>query len=95
MNAESETVDRSATGGAVDAASDDGASDIGWIRAILSGVAILFVGVLVGVYGANSILTKASSLSRDTRQYLAAGLMFVVVIAMAWALRRLQARKLI
>ena len=70
-------------------------AEIGWGRAILTGLAILAVGIGGAVYGANRILTKALGLRRTPREWLATGLFFLVVIALAWILRRLQDRKLI
>jgi hypothetical protein len=68
---------------------------IGWFRAILSGVVILVIGLGATVWGADAVLKKVTGLSRDNRQYLACALFFTVLIAMAWALRRLQQRGLI
>lgn len=65
---------------------------IGWARAIGSGLAILVVGFVASVYAANSVVTKLTGVSRNTRQYLASVLFLVVVVAMAWVLRRLQGR---
>ena len=69
--------------------------DIGWGRAIASGLAILLVGFVASVYAANAVVTKLTGVSRSTRQYLASALFLVVVVALAWVLRRLQARRLI
>jgi hypothetical protein len=69
--------------------------DIGWGRAIASGLAILLVGFVACVYAANAVVTKLTGVSRSTRQYLASALFLVVVVALAWVLRRLQARRLI
>ena len=69
--------------------------EIGWVRAILSGLGILIVAFAAAVLGANRILTKALGLRRTPREWLATGLFFLVIIVMAWLLRRLQARKLI
>jgi hypothetical protein len=71
------------------------AAEIGWWRAILSGLAVLVVGFAAAVLGANRILTKALGLRRAPREWFATGLFFLVIIVMAWVLRRLQARKLI
>jgi hypothetical protein len=71
------------------------ASEIGWLRAIATGVAVLVVGIGVSVIGANRILTKALGLTRGGREALATALFMVVVIGLAWALRQLQARGLI
>jgi hypothetical protein len=69
--------------------------EIGWARAIASGLVVLLVGFGGGVGGANAILTKALGLTRDARQWLATALFLVVVIVLAWALRWLQGRGLI
>jgi hypothetical protein len=69
--------------------------EIGWLRAIASGVAIILVGFGGAVFGANRILTKALGLRRTPREWLATGLFFLVLIVSAWVLRRLQDRKLI
>jgi hypothetical protein len=70
-------------------------AEIGWLRAIASGLAILVVGFGGAVFGADRILTKALGLRRTPREYLATALFFLVVIVLAWVLRRLQDRKLI
>jgi hypothetical protein len=70
-------------------------AEIGWLRAIASGLAVLVVGIGGAVFGADRILTKALGLRRTPREYLATALFFLVVIVLAWLLRRLQARKLI
>jgi len=70
-------------------------AEIGWPRAIASGLAILVVGIGAAVYGADRILTKALGLRRAPREWLAVALFFLVVIVMAYVLRRLQERKLI
>ncbi|HVN52363.1 MAG TPA: hypothetical protein VMT43_13085 [Acidimicrobiales bacterium] len=68
---------------------------IGWPRAVASGLAILIVGFVAAVGGANLILTGFNSVGRNTKVYLASALFLVVVLVMAWGLRRLQARGLI
>jgi hypothetical protein len=68
---------------------------IGWGRALLTGFVVLVVGLAASVGGANAILTKATGLSRDVREYAASVVFLAVVIVLAWALRRLQARGLI
>lgn len=73
----------------------DDESDIGWGRAVASALAVLIVGFFGTVYGANAVVTKLTGVSRSTRQYLASALFLLVVVAMAWVLRRLQARRLI
>ena len=70
-------------------------AQIGWLRAIGSTLAILIVGFGGAVFGADRILTNALGLRRAPREYLATALFFLVVIVLAWVLRRLQDRKLI
>jgi hypothetical protein len=65
---------------------------IGWGRAVLTGLVVIIVGAVASVGGANAVLTRATSLSRDVREYVATAVFLGVVIALAWALRRLQAR---
>jgi hypothetical protein len=78
-------------------AGDDTTADgeIGWVRAFLSGLAVVVVGFAGGLGGANLILTKALGLTRNARQWLAIALFLAVVIVLAWALRWLQGRGLI
>jgi hypothetical protein len=86
------------SGGAVERRQADPGSDdaeIGWARAIVSGLGILLVGFGAAVLGANRILTKALGLRRTPREWLATGLFFLVLIVLAWGLRRLQGKKLI
>ncbi|MGZ4717356.1 MAG: hypothetical protein ACXWCB_11760, partial [Acidimicrobiales bacterium] len=68
---------------------------IGWLRAIGSGLAILVVGVGVGVYGAQFAVEKLTGLDRDQRVWVATAITTLSVIVMAWALRRMQARGVI
>ncbi len=72
-------------------------ASIGWLRAIASGLAILVVGLGVAIGVTNWLLTDGSlsTLSRDDRMWLATVLFLVSVVAIAWGLRRLQARGLI
>jgi hypothetical protein len=70
-------------------------SEIRWGRAILSGLAVLVVGIVGAVYLPNRILTKALGLTRTAREWLAIGTFLVVVIGLAFVLRRLQAHKVI
>ena len=71
------------------------AASIGWIRAVLTGVIVLVVGLAASVGVANLILTKATGLSRSVREYVASLVFLAVVFVLAWALRRLQAHGLI
>jgi len=75
--------------------SDEHENDIGWLRAIATGLAVLVVGIGAAVIGGNRILTKALGVTRGGREALATALFLVVVVVLAWALRRLQARGLI
>jgi hypothetical protein len=70
-------------------------AEIGWGRALLSGLAVLAVGFVGAVYVPNRILTKALGLTRTAREWLAIGTFFVVIVGLAWVLRRLQAHKVI
>ena len=62
---------------------------------MLTGLVVIAVGAIASVGGANAVLTRATSLSRDAREYVATAVFLGVVIVLAWALRRLQARGLI
>jgi hypothetical protein len=74
------------------ASAPERAPDIGWLRAIATGVAVLVVGIGVAVIGSNRILTKALGVTRGGREALATTLFLVVIVALAWTLRRLQAK---
>ena len=71
------------------------AASIGWIRAVLTAVIVLVVGLAASVGVANLILTRATGLSRSVREYAASLVFLAVVFLLAWALRRLQAHGLI
>jgi len=71
------------------------AASIGWVRAVLTGMIVLVVGLAASVGVANLILTKATGLSRSVREYVASLVFLAVVFVLAWALRRLQAHGLI
>ena len=71
------------------------AASIGWIRALLTGLIVLAVGLAASVGVANLILTRATGLSRNAREYAASLVFLAVVFLLAWALRRLQAHGLI
>ena len=74
---------------------DAAGASISWIRAVLTGVIVLVVGLAASVGVANLILTKATGLSRSVREYMASVVFLAVVFLLAWALRRLQAHGLI
>jgi hypothetical protein len=75
--------------------SDDLPPKIGWLRAILTAAAIVVVGVAVCVYGTNAVLTRVHSLNRGNRVAIATLVFFATIVALAWMLRRLQARRVI
>lgn len=79
----------------IDGNNHDDGGDIGWARAIGSGLAILVVGFFATVYAADALVTNLSGVSRSTRQYVASAVFLVLVLVLAWVLRRLQARRLI
>jgi hypothetical protein len=66
-----------------------------WLRAILTAVGIVVVGFAVLVYAANAVLTKVHGTSRSNLVGIVTPAFFVVLFAMAWALRQLQRRKMI
>ena len=63
---------------------------IGWGRALGSAVVIVLIGFLGAVW-LPDVLLKQLSVGRDTAAVTAAGVSILVVVAMAWGLRRLQA----
>ena len=56
---------------------------------------IVVVGIGVLVYGANAVLTQIHGKTRSSLVGIVTPLFFVVLLAMAWALRQLQRRKII
>jgi hypothetical protein len=66
----------------------------GWPRAILTAVAVVVVAFAVLVYGSNAVLTMHGK-TRSSLVGIVTPLFFVVLVAMAWALRQLQRRKMI
>ena len=68
---------------------------IGWPRAIVTGLALLVVGIAVAVYGAQLAIENLTGLSRDQRVWVATAIVTASVVLMAWVLRRLQARGVI
>jgi asparagine N-glycosylation enzyme membrane subunit Stt3 len=68
---------------------------IGWLRAIVTAVGILVVGVAVLVYATNAVIIKAKGLNHGNRVGIATTLFFVALIVLAVALRQLQRRNLI
>jgi hypothetical protein len=74
---------------------DETPPTIGWLRAILTSVGIVVVGILLLVYVPNWILTKINGKTRSSLVALATITFFVVFVALAWTLRWLQRRKVI
>jgi hypothetical protein len=70
-------------------------SPIGWLRATLSGIAILAIGAALLLYLPNWELTHLTGLSRNGRVAIAVATFLVLFFALAWVLRRLQARRVI
>ncbi len=64
-------------------------------RAAVTGVLIVVVAFLALVYVPNLVLTKASGLDRSGRVLVATVWFTVAVVGLLWALRRLQARRVI
>jgi hypothetical protein len=71
------------------------ARPIGWMRAILSAAVILIVGIAILVYGSNAVLTKVHGKTRSSLVGIVTPLFFVMLFALACALRQLQRRKII
>ena len=68
---------------------------IGWLRAVLTVAAITVVAIAVLVYGTNAVLTKVHGKTRGSLVAVATTMFFVGLVALAWALRKLQGRKVI
>ena len=73
----------------------DAPSPIGWFRAILTSAVIALFAIAVLVYGTNAVLTKVHGKTHGSLVAVATTMFFVVLLALAWALRQLQRRKLI
>jgi hypothetical protein len=74
---------------------DDAPAEIGWLRALFSAAIIAIVGIVALVYGPNWVLTKVSGKTRSSLVAAATTLFFVILFVLAWALRRLQSKKII
>ena len=68
---------------------------IGWLRALLTVAVIAVVAIAVLVYGTNAVLTKVHGKTRGSLVAVATSMFFVGLLALAWALRKLQHRKVI
>jgi len=69
--------------------------EIGWGRAIASGLLIVAVAFAGCVWLPNLIVTRFTGASPDTMADTALAIAVAWVLLLAWALRRLQARGLI
>jgi hypothetical protein len=69
-----------------------GPAAIGWWRALLTVVVVMLVGYVLLAWLPNYLLTHLDSRSRSARVTVVTIEFFVVLFAMAWTLRRLQAR---
>jgi hypothetical protein len=74
---------------------DDAPENIGWPRALLTAAVIAIVGIVALVYVPNWILTKIHGKTRGSLVAVATTTFFVLLFALAWALRQLQRRKVI
>lgn len=74
---------------------DDTLSLIGWCRAAASALTILVVGAGLFVYVPNWVVTHLTGLSRGGRVAVATIGFFLLLAAVAWLLRRLQARRVV
>ena len=70
-------------------------SPIGWLRATITTVAIAVVAIALLVYGPDAVLSKWHGRTRSSLVALATTMFFVILLALAWALRQLQRRKMI
>ena len=68
---------------------------ISWLRASLTAVGIAVVGIALLVYGTNAVMTKFHGKTHGSLVAVATSMFFVLLFALAWALRQLQRRKLI
>ena len=74
---------------------DEAPAKIGWPRALLTAALIAVVAVLALVYLPNWILTNIHGKTRGSLVAVATTTFFVLLFALAWALRFLQRRKVI
>ncbi len=68
---------------------------ISWPRAILTVAVVTVIGIAVLVYGSNLLLTKVHRITRSGLVGIVTPAFFLVLVALAWALRRLQRKHLI
>jgi hypothetical protein len=74
---------------------EESPSPIGWGRAALTAIAILVIGTATLVIAPNWVLVHLTGLSRNGRVAVATVGFVVIFVALAWELRRLQARGVI
>ena len=67
---------------------------IGWARAIVTGLVVSVVAIVLLVYVPNAVL-KLHGKTHGSLVATATTIFFVMLFALAWALRRLQRRKLV
>ena len=79
----------------VDVRSDASPPSLGWPRAVLTGLGIAVGLEVLLVWVPELVLTRLSGLERSTRVTIATVCFFVALGLAAWALRRLQGRRLI
>jgi hypothetical protein len=72
-----------------------GPDPLNWVRATLSAIVILVAGAALLMFGPNWLLSHLSGLTRNGRVAVATSVFFVAFVALAWILRRLQARRVI
>jgi hypothetical protein len=77
------------------ASPEAGESAIGWFRALATVVAVLVVGFVLLAWLPNYLLTHLTGMSRSGRVTVVTIEFFLVFFAVAWGLRRLQAKRLI
>ena len=71
------------------------APTISWPRALLTVAIITVVGIAVLVYGSNFLLTRVHRITRSGLVAIVTTAFFILLLALAWGLRRLQQRNVI
>jgi hypothetical protein len=67
----------------------------GWVRALLTGLGIVVGLAVLLVWVPELVLTRLTGIGRSGRVAIATAWFFVALGAAAWALRSLQARRII
>jgi hypothetical protein len=70
-------------------------AEFGWVRGLATALVILIVGFVAVVYVTNVIVTRFTGMQRPTRVGLATAWFFISLLALAFVLRRLQARGIV